>query len=349
MPNITNQDQFSNQNEKEKSGSWLLFFILFILVLCFVIYYFSEIKQELKLLDKVNAFWLIAAIFAQFLTYFFTAIIYFFLLDAQRWHQSPSLWDLLKASFISLFINQTVPSAGISGNIFIFNFLVKFDISVTRIISLILTELLTSYAAIEVLIIFFLATYRSDDKEFNVFTVTLVAGFAAYILFGILVGLAGKKRSLEFFYKKIKKIKFIKEVFEKYNQRIVQEGISNKNVHLLNFLKKNKRSVLKACLFHLLVVGADGATLYALFLGLGTPVSTYVILLSLVSTRIISLMPFLPGSLFLYESSMSFFFASLGVPLNIAIIVTLVFRLLSFWFPMPIGLLLYRRWLSKGS
>lgn len=348
MPKIDEQGQFSNQNEKGKSGSWVLFFILFILVSCFVIYYFSEIKQELKLLNHVNAFWLIVAIFAQLLTYIFTATIYFFLLDAQKWRQSPRLGDLLEASFISLFISQTVPSAGISGNIFIFNFLAKFDISVTRITSLILTELLTSYAAVQVLIIFLLAAYQSGDKEFNIFTVTLLAGFGAYILFEILVSIAGKKSSLKLFLKRIKRVKITKQVFEKYHQRLMQEDILNKNVHLLDFLKKNKRSVLKAFLFQLLVIGADGATVYALFLGLGTPVSTFVILLSLVCTRIISLVPFLPGSLFLYESSMSFFFASLGVPLSIAIIVTLVFRLLSFWFPMPVGLLLYRRWLSRG-
>lgn len=348
MRKTGSQDQFSPQSEKGKSGSWLVFYILFSLVVCFVIYYFSEIKQQFQLLDQVNALWLIAAIFAQLLTYIFTAAIYFSLLDAQKWQKSPGIHDLIEASFISLFISQTVPSAGISGNIFIFNFLGKFDLGVTKITSLILTELLTSYTALQVLIIFLLAAHRQDE-EFNIFTVTLLAGFGAYLLFEILVSLAGKKGSLELFFKKTKQVKFTQKVFEEYHQRITQENITNRNVHLLHFLKQNKRSIVKAFLFQLLVIAADAATVYVLFLGLGTPVSAYVALLSLVCTRIISLVPFLPGSLFLYESSMTFLFASLGVPLGIAIIVTLVFRLLSFWFPMPVGLLLYRKWLGQNS
>ena len=349
MPDITDKDKIFHDNQKIKARSWLFFFILFALIFGFVVYYFSEIKKEFKLLEKVNVYWLITAIFAQFLTYFFTAIIYRLLLRAQKLTQLPRLWNLLRASIISLFFNQTMPSAGISGNTFIFNFLAKFNLRVAQIVSLILVELLIFYAAMEIVILFLLITCLFFYKLPHVFTVTLAVGFIVYLIFGTLVAFAGKKKFLERFFKKAQKIKLFKKLFERVNKQIQRQGISKNDLQLLTFLKNNKGTVLKTFLIQLMVAAADGFTLYSLFYGLGIPVSAYVVLLSLISTKIISLLPFLPGSLLLYESSMSFFFVNLGVPLVTAIIVTLVYRLLSFWFPIPIGLFFYRRWLKKSS
>jgi uncharacterized protein (TIRG00374 family) len=296
----------------------------------------------------VNVYWLTAALLSQFATYFFTAIIYRFLLIAHRLKDLPTVWELLKASVISLFFNQTVPSAGISGNTYFFNFLAKLNMKVSQIISLILAELLIFYAAMEAIIILLLVSCLTNYKIPHVFTITLCAGFAVYFVFGILISVAGRKRFIDRLYSKIQKIKFIQKIFERLTQRIQQQGLSKKEVNLLIFLNNNKWAGVKVFLFQLLVVGSDGFTLYALFWGLGISVNPIVILLGLVSTRIISLLPFLPGALILFESSMSFFFASLGISLGSAIIVTLLFRLLSFWFPIPIGLLLYRKWLQKS-
>jgi uncharacterized protein (TIRG00374 family) len=179
--------------------------------------------------------------------------------------------------------------------------------------------------------------------------VTLAIGLVVYFIFAIFTALAGRKKSIDLLFKKIQKIKFIKKIFEKISQQIEQQGISKKEVNVLTLLEKNKGQSLKAFLFQLLVVAADAFTLYALFNGLGIPVSPFVVLLGLTSTRIISLIPFLPGSLILYESSMTFFFKSLAVPFGAAAIVTLVYRLLSFWFPIPVGLFLYKQWQQKTS
>lgn len=342
-----NKDKSSDHKEKVITRSQLLFIVFSALIFIFVVYYFSEIKKEFRMLKKVNVYWLAAAIFSQFITYFFTAIIYRFLLVAHRLKQLPGLWDLLRASVISLFFNQTMPSAGISGNTFIFNFLARLNMKVPQIISLILAELLIFYAAMEAIIILLLLACLSFYKVRHVFPGTLAIGVAVYLAFGTLIALAGRKKFIDLLFKKIQKVKFIKKIFEKVSQKIGQQGISKKEVNLLALLKNNKGAVLKAFLFQLMVVAADGFTLYALFCGLDIPVSPFVVLLVLISTKIISIIPFLPGALILYESSMTFFFVSLGVPLGTAIIVTLLYRLLSFWFPIPIGLFLYRRWLQK--
>jgi uncharacterized protein (TIRG00374 family) len=204
------------------------------------------------------------------------------------------------------------------------------------------------YGSMEVIIICLLVTCLFFYKVPHVFTVTLTTGLIIYLGFATFIAFIEKKKFVQFLYRNIQRLKFVKKLFEKVNKRIQEQGISEKDVHLLTFLKNNKRTVWRTFLFQLMVIAADGFTLYSLFYGLGVPVGAFVVLLSLISTRIISLLPFLPGSLLLYESSLSFFFVSLGIPLSTAIIVTLVYRLLSFWFPMPVGLFFYRRWLKKA-
>jgi uncharacterized protein (TIRG00374 family) len=342
-----NNNKFSDHEEKLIPRSRLLFIIFSALIFIFVVYYFSQIETEVKLLEKVNVYWLAAALIAQFATYFFTALIYRFLLGAHKLQHLPGVWNLLKASVISLFFNQTVPSAGISGNTYFFNFLGKLNIRVSQILSVILAELLIFYAAMEVIIILLLLACLTIYKVPHIFTVTLWAGLAVYLVFGTLISLAGRKRFIDRLYNRIQKVKFIKRIFQKEIQNIRQQGLSKKEVNLLIFLNSDKKAVVKVFLLQLLVVASDGFTLCALFCGLGIPVSPFVVLLSLIGTRIISILPFLPGALILFESSMSFFFVSLGVPLATAVIVTLLFRLLSFWFPIPTGLFLYRRWLHN--
>jgi uncharacterized protein (TIRG00374 family) len=218
---------------------------------------------------------------------------------------------------------------------------------VTQIISLILAELLIFYAAMEAMIIVLLTTCLFFYKVPRVFSGVLSAGILVYFVFGTLIALAGRKSFINNLYRKVQKVKLFKKLFEKLNQKIRQQGISKQEVHLSFLLKNNKIIILRAFLFQLIVVAADAFTLYALFYGLGIHVSVFTVLLGMISTKVISIIPFLPGALILYESSMSFFFVSLGIPVATAIIVTLLYRLLSFWFPMPVGLFFYRRWLKK--
>lgn len=346
MPDINKQERILQQNGKPKTLEWFFFFILFLLATAILFYYFAEIKKEFILLERVNVIWLSAALFAQFLTYVFTAAIYWNILKAQKTH-SPGLWALTIASLISLFISQTVPSAGISGNTFIFHFLSKYHLRLRLIVSVVMTELLTSYAAMEVMILGLLILFSFYSSP-EIFIIILIAGLFAYIFFGGIVWLASKKKTLEFLFGRIKKVGLINKILNHQLKRLGREGMVSKDVRLIAFLDQNKIAVFKALLFQLLVIASDGATVYALFRGLGTEVSPVVVLICLVCTRIVSLLPLFPGALFLYESSMTFFFANLGSPLSVAIIVTLLFRLLSFWFPMPVGLLLYRTWLRKS-
>ncbi|AEV99587.1 hypothetical protein A4D02_27490 [Niastella koreensis] len=335
----------SGQYKKAKTWSLLLFAMFLIIATILVIIYFPEIKKELALLKKVKPFWLFTALLGQLLTYVFTAIVYLALLKVYKLPQLPHITALFKAAIISLFFNQTLPSAGISGNTYFFQFLARYRISKNKIISLILGELLIFYAAMETIIVTLLIICLFTYRVQHAFTSTLTAGMIVYLVFACMVVLAGKNNMLHRLYAKAMKLRLIRKISNCLAGKMPVELLPAKEIQLREIVKHHKPDLAKAFFFQFLVVAADGFTLYVIFLGLGLQVSPFIILIAFICTKIISILPFLPGALVLYESSLSFFLSSTGIPVGAAIIATLVYRLLSFWLPMPVGAFLYRKWI----
>ena len=331
--------------EHHFSGATIFFYVFTVFLFGFVIYYFPDIRGSVKLLTRVNFYWLTAAIVAQLLTYWVSAVIYRLLLRASGVKDIRGTAALYKASVISLFFNQTVPSAGISGNTYLFNFLLRRNLDVSTILGLILAELLIFYASIEGIIVFFLIAGLFFFPLPVTFISVLAGGAFLYLLFGLVITLLGQSGSIEKFYKRLEKSRIIKKVFVKLSQRLHHQKVSGEN--LIVFMNTQKKAVLYSFVLQLIVFLLDVLTIMTLFYGLGLSVGFYPVLLALICTKIISLLPFSPGALVLYESSMTFFFTELGIPVGTALMVTLIFMLLTFWFPIPAGLYLYRRWIQR--
>jgi len=177
----------------------------------------------------------------------------------------------------------------------------------------------------------------------------LIAGAIVYLVFAIVIVIAGRKNSLEFITKKISKWKFLRNYMEKMESqfRSLTSG-QHKTDPVMKLVRKKENSA-GIMLLQLIIIALDGLTIYALFNGLGVFVSLFIIFLVLICTRIISVIPFLPGALILYESSMVFLFTQLKIDLGTALVVTMLYRLLSFWLPLPVGWILYRKWIVKGE
>ena len=80
--------------------------------------------------------------------------------------------------------------------------------------------------------------------------------------------------------------------------------------------------------------------------GLGAHVEPTLVLLAFVTAELLGLLPFTPGGLGFVEAGLTGTLALAGVHPADAVLATLVFRLASFWLPLPVGfgaLVLYRR------
>ncbi|PZR25564.1 MAG: hypothetical protein DI535_17920 [Citrobacter freundii] len=335
-----------NSKGRTRYLSW--FFLMFIAVFIVVIYYFSSIKIELGFLHEINPFWLSIAFLSQWLTYIISALIYRRLLRCFNRENLPSLADTVKAAVIALLFNQTMPSAGISGNAFFYRFFTRYQFTRHQIVSVILIELVIFYVAVEMLMVLLLIITLFMPGSFNWIRSALVTGVGIYFILTAVVIHACGNKTFGRLYKHLSRVKIVRRLMENGLRVAGSSDNTSEAVRIGSFFRIHKTASLHALLLQLCLFITDAATLYVLFLGLGHPINPLIPLLALVSSQIISIVPFLPGGLILYEGSMSFFFTQSGSPAGLAIVVTMVYRLLSFWFPIPVGMYLYRRWLRSA-
>ncbi|MFN8026996.1 MAG: flippase-like domain-containing protein [Acidimicrobiia bacterium] len=69
------------------------------------------------------------------------------------------------------------------------------------------------------------------------------------------------------------------------------------------------------------------------------PPSPALVLLAFVAGSLLGLLPFTPGGLGFVEAGLAGTLALAGISTGDALVATLVYRLLTFWFPIPTGLL----------
>jgi uncharacterized protein (TIRG00374 family) len=82
----------------------------------------------------------------------------------------------------------------------------------------------------------------------------------------------------------------------------------------------------------------DILTLYFLFVAAGHPVSPGVLLTGYGLPLLLGKVSFLPGGVGIVEATMAALYNSLGVPDNVTVVVILIYRFLSFWLPLLVGL-----------
>jgi len=333
------------KTELEKDISFsrakIFFYIFAGILFIFAVYYFSEIKSDVALFVNVKPLWLIVAILAQGGTYLAGAAIYHNLIEAFDDAPLIPILKLFQANIVTLFIDQTIPSADISGIMFFFNFIKKKGIDEPDAFSLILVELLTFYVTI-LSIIFALILICLFIKGIPAyFIVILMLGLVIFGVLGTVAWLLGQGQTIFFLVKKLSKISFLKHIFEKYKLSPFKKLKSPGSI-----FKKHTYALIGAALLQVCILLFDSLTILALFYGLGLPVALSSIFLVFILSKIISSLPISPGSLVVYEAGMTLFFVTLGVPVATAAIVTILYRVLSFWLPMPIGFLLYRKLLD---
>ena len=100
----------------------------------------------------------------------------------------------------------------------------------------------------------------------------------------------------------------------------------------------------------ILSIAFDMMTLFFLFVATGHSVSLGILLTGYGLPLIVGKVGFLPGGVGIVETTMTAIYVSLGVPSHIAVVVILVYRLISFWIPTLMGfpLVLYFQQMTRN-
>ena len=87
----------------------------------------------------------------------------------------------------------------------------------------------------------------------------------------------------------------------------------------------------------------DSVTIYLLFLSFGATVPIGLTVIAPNIGRLFGLLTFIPGGVGTFEGAMVLVFNSLGVTLELAFAVMMLYRFFSYWLYFPLGLIFYKQ------
>ena len=93
----------------------------------------------------------------------------------------------------------------------------------------------------------------------------------------------------------------------------------------------------------------DYAALVAALAAFGVHARPSEVLLAFVVAQALGMVPITPGGLGFVESGLTALLVVIGVPVDVSVIATLLYRLVQFWLPIPIGVLAWAGWRIHGK
>jgi uncharacterized protein (TIRG00374 family) len=87
----------------------------------------------------------------------------------------------------------------------------------------------------------------------------------------------------------------------------------------------------------------DLITIYIVFLSFGQIINPGIVIAGYVIALITSLASVITAGIGVYEAGMVATFVGLNIPFDIAFAVTIVYRIVSLWLFIPIGLIFYKK------
>jgi uncharacterized protein (TIRG00374 family) len=202
-----------------------------------------------------------------------------------------------------------------------------------------------SFLAIELAglgLLFYMPGLTLERWEISALVLSIV--FGLFIL-GLLVYFYMRKDKLSLFAHSMLRFfaPLIKRVKKGFDHRVHANALekSINSFHSgLQSIHCNKKGLAKAMFFSSLGWVFEIMEMYVIFLSLGS--GAHISISALIITYSISIISgwiplFLPGGIGVVDSTMATLFILVGVPLEVALLVTLLYRLASYWFNTALG------------
>lgn len=338
----------------------IIFYIVSFGFLTVVYLKWGEVHDLREIFLKSNILWLVMAVLFQVFTYHFSALNYHYVFRIKG--HRVAIRALYPLSLITKFLNQAIPTASISGQIFLIDYLRTRGATIAEGVGRAILEIASLFAGFGIMfivasILFLTSSGFTTHPEF-IYLIYLFLFFTVVFLglFFVIQRIGQESTVIEIFNYIKKKLGSSSPglqqknpgVVKKYWLLFVEELVKNTNRKWLDAdngeeLKRGHMFSL-AILCQCMIFFFNILTLYCLTLALNVHISFQIVFVVFVFTQFISMLSFVPGSLVVYEGGMSLLFAAFGVPVGSALTLALLFRALIFWLPMPIGWLLYRHY-----
>ena len=329
-----------------------LFYFITLGALIVIYIKFSELQLIGSLFARSNIFWLIGIIALAVFSNYAQALNYQKVIEIKGL-KIKSL-ELFPMAFIVQFLNQALPSAGLSGQVFFVQYLKKYGLSVAEGLSRALLEIMTLYMAFGTFFIISSVLMFSQDivgshPELQFFIYIFL--FFALIAVSLFFILQSKKRSrlarwiLDWLHRHFEKKKKSAERGEQVTDHSKHVGTvfeQFKSTFNIGELRKRPGPFWLAYFWYNMVLFTQVVMFYFISFAIGHPISFSLAFIVFSLVKFVSMVAFVPGAIGVFEGGMTLILLSFGVPASPAFAMTLLLRAFTFWFPMPVGWMLYK-------
>jgi uncharacterized protein (TIRG00374 family) len=297
------------------------------------------IKETLRLLAQINPIALYFALFSEAFFYIGSAIMTRTVLKMTG--DNIKFEDMLKLAILDSMSVQIMPVGSLGEGAVDYYFLKLKKIKTHHIFLLFIIRTTITYfvfAFIYLVGVAFSPTNSSLSKQ--QMTIVWIAYLSAFVLFFYLISLYLRPRVF------IARVKNLIKIYNPIARILRFPQSSNDKAHDIttkvyegfSLLKKRLDLQISATGGALLFWFGDIFCLYFSILGFGYHPHLSIIIFAYAVSKILSLLSFIPGGLGVMEASLSLILIGFGVPASNALAGVLIFRLISFWLPVPIGI-----------
>lgn len=320
-----------------------LFFIALIVIVVLAYNQFNQVQSFKDLFKTLNWWILLLVIPMRYLYYRFNAKYFesFFAIFKQK-----AKFSLVFESAITMnFVNIVFPSGGISGLSYIRKVL-KDDVDSANVTLAQLSWYVLSFIAyIGFLLLGFVLLLLSNQViKVSSRLIILVLFIIITISIALILFIFNKKFVENVAYFAVKPLNKILSLIRK---RILgRDRIKNfiEQLHgSILFLRDNRDKLGRPLLYTCLMILFDLLTIYTVFLAFGQIINPGIVIAGYVIALITSLASVVTAGIGVYEAGMVATFVGLNIPFDIAFAVTIVYRIVSLWLFIPVGLLFYKR------
>jgi len=287
----------------------------------------SEGRAFVALARNIAPAWLAFGVVLQLGTY---------VADARSWQrvlrrvgEQRPLHGFLSLGLAKLFVDQAVPSGGISGSLVVVRGLERRGIPRSTCMAAVVVDLYAYYAAYIVALVVAFAELAARDELGTAMLVTAaVFGTMALCVVGFLTALTTSAR--RFLPSRLLGLRWIAPFVT---------AVAEADPRLV------RRSDLIAVSFghQLAIFLLDAATVWAMLRGIGISLHPVPVFASFMLASLARSLGVLPGGIGTFEAASVATLRLAGAPLAGALTATLLFRGLSFWIPLVPGMLMARR------
>ena len=339
---------------EQKKAHWrLVITVVTLAALALLIYGLrDEIREVLNDIGKVNTFALLLLIPLQIINYDAYVRLYrsfFKILD-----QKTDYWPMFKVTNELNFVNQILPSGGVSGISYFSIRMRGLGVSgakATLAQAMKLLLLFVSFQPILILGVLLLAA-RGHAGSF----VMLVAGsLITLLIIGTALGLyiieSRRRINTTLLYLTRLTNGFI-HLFRRHSKETIDLAgaeVAFNNVYENYVILKRNWRLLKWPFIHTMVANAtEIAKLYVVYVAFGELVNVGAVILAYSVANFAGLISVLPAGIGIYEALMTGVLAATGIPAPLSIPVTIMYRVLSMTMVLVPGYFFYHKAIRKG-